>query len=496
MTRSITQFRSFKPWALFVLGTALIAAMLTAIYGRGPWYDEFYTYYVTRPEAGFGTLWAEWMRDNHPPSFYCLAWLTNWLGHSMAQRRLVNLAFLLIGCLALGLLCRKRRELRPLAFPYVLALAGYFPAVDRASELRSNFLAYAAASVAIATLTTLTRPNQPALSRRAFAFLVGSLAVAFSVHFAASVIIGAMGVAFGLRLMLLRDWRGVSALALAGGLAALPFTITTAAQFTTLLGNTHSFWTPPGLNAARWAIEGEVLANLRANPPLTLAGVVGLCMLIAQDWSRRRASVMSGLVLTLAGGIILAISVLVFIHLQRPFVIDRYLVCLHPPIAMLLAIGVMTLASRLGGKANLALDVAMLAGALLAINTNMHRTLARPSWDGTGAAIARIVRSCPETIVHADMSWNQALLDVPPAENRSVLPFAYNWIAANHGFRLTPFNSQLLARRCPTVFWTEHVGGQHPDTIAIAHRLQEHGFAVSDGKLSRIGNGWIYVASP
>ncbi|WP_237714047.1 hypothetical protein [Novosphingobium sp. Rr 2-17] len=471
----------------------LVVAMVSAICGRGPWYDEFFTHYVTRPCQGLSSLWPVWLGDNHPPLFYFLTWATNFLGDSFVQRRTVNLAFFVIGGAAVLLLYRTRPAFRSLAIPYGIALASYLPAIDRVSELRSNFLAYVAAAVAVAALSELARPNQSPRSLRALVFLTLALAVALSVHLAATMIVGAVGAAFGLRLLLMRDWRGTRELAVAGTIAAAPFVGIMALQLGAIAQNTQNFWVPAGLDGARWAIENEIVANLAANWPLTVTGVTGLAILGMRVLRDRRLSDQASLAVTLGVGIVLAIVVLVAAHLQRPFVIDRYLVSLHAPMAMLLATGVVTVVECVAGSVAVAIDLLMVAGALFAIHANLQRTLARPSWNGTGAAIARIVANCPGTIVHVAMSWNEPVREMPPIENRAVFPYAYNWVARSYGFGLAPPASKEIAKGCPTVFWAEHLAGQHPTTEIVRGRLRQMGFAVHSGHLERIGDGWIYV---
>lgn len=142
------------------LVVAVLIAQLLAIHARGPWYDEFYTYYVVRPGPAFADLWAGWIRDNHPPLFYFLAWLGRGFGSTMEQRRLLNLALMLGAIAALVLLARRNAAFRRLAVPYAIALAGVLPLIERAAEYRSYFLSTLAAAVLIPALCVLVRPNE------------------------------------------------------------------------------------------------------------------------------------------------------------------------------------------------------------------------------------------------------------------------------------------------------------------------------------------------
>ena len=115
---------------------------------------------------------------------------------------------------------------------------------------------------------------------------------------------------------------------------------------------------------------------------------------------------------------------------------------------------------------------------------------------GPASSAARLASACPGTKIYADTYWNQPTLDLPPADNRAVMPFAYAWVARDHGFALAPASSHALAAACPTVFWTEHVPGQAPDARTIRDALRHRGFPVTEGHLRQIGDGWIFVAPP
>lgn len=478
---------------LALLALAVIAAALAAIHGRPAWYDEYYTFYITRPGQPIGALWAGWLRDNHPPLFYFLSWATGWLGDTVPPRRLLNLGVALAAAAALWRIGRARPDLRPTLFAYAVALAAFPPMIERVAELRSNFLAYAAGAVATAALAAFARPNQ-ALRRGEALFLGLAVAAALAVHLAATMIVGAIAAAFGLALLLHRDWLGARRLALIGVLAILPFAAAMAVQLGTISGNTRIFWIPGGFSAARWAIEIEIVASLMANVPLTVAGLAGLVLLGWKDLVARRLSGELTLVLTLGAGLALAIALLVAVHLQRPFVIGRYLVCLHPAIGLILATGVAALWARLATTPRHLIDLALLIGTLAALFAATQRTRALTGWDASAAEAARLVRACPGTVVHADTAWNAITLNLPPADNRAVVPFAYRFVAARHGLTLADPASRALSPSCPTLFWAEHVAGEHPTADQITQSLQDRRYPVRSGELRRIGDGWLFVA--
>jgi len=487
---------------LVALAVAVLAAAAWAIANRSPWYDEYYTLYITRADAPFPALWAGWLRDNHPPTFYALSWAlsraldwaTGGLGNEVEPRRLLNLLLGAGAGLALLRIARARADLRPVFLAYAMGLAGAAPLIVRVAELRSNFLALAAGAVAVAALAAFAAPGAPIRRRAAVPVLAGALGLAFAIHIAATIIVGALALAFGLRMILAGDGRGTGRLALAGLIGALPFAACMAVQLGTIAGNTRAFWIPGGFPVARWTIEMELIAGLRANPPFALAGLAGLAVLGWRDLRAKTLSEPLALALTLGAGLVLAIALLVALHLQRPFVIARYLVCLHPALAMILAIGIAALAGALRPRPRLALYLAITAGALTSLGRQALHVASLPGWDGTATALAREVRACPHAVVHAATGWNSAVLDLPPADNRMVVPFAYRVVAARHGFPLAPPRSRAMAQGCPTLFWAEHVAGQAVDATGIAAGLRAQGYPVRSGTLRRIGDGWIFAA--
>ncbi|MFC3173226.1 hypothetical protein ACFOD9_03055 [Novosphingobium bradum] len=481
--------------AVAVLVLALAGALAWAMAARGPWYDEFFTLYVTsRPETFTEALGRHWLADNHPPLFYALADLADlagWLGPAVEQRRLVNA---LIGLAALGggwaVTRGARTEFRLLAAFYLAALVAQPTVLVHGAELRSYFLSLAACAVLVLALVRFYAEPRPGASRLA---LWLAMVVAFNTHIATSLIAGALVAAF-LAVALARrrgDFvRAVLPPALVGG--AL-FVAVTAVQWPHWEANTRAFWIAPGLFAARWGIEVFVLAALRANLIVLAGGALGLGLL---GWRalRREISPRADCVLALVLGTGFALAMIVAIHLVlRPFVVDRYLVGLVPALAMVLALGVAALAGR-WPRLGLALLLAATAASLLALWANARETAARPSWNGTAALIAAEIRRCPATVVHHDAMWNEPVAALAPAENRQVLPFAYALMAARHGFMLEPAASRRVAKGCPTLFWTEH--GQAPGEAALLARLKATGYPLGAVAIRRVGDGWVGVARP
>lgn len=472
-----------------VLVIALALALAFVITRRGPWFDEFFTLYVTSRGEGFVTaLTAHWLPDNHPPLYYALVDLTGWLGPTVEARRWVNG---LIGLVALGGGIAAARSgsprLRFLAALYFAGLAAQPMLVIYAAELRSYFLSLTAVAVLVLALVReYLEPGQGGRWAR-LPLWVGA-AVAFNTHIATTLITGAMIGSFLLVALLRRrlDFvRTVLPAALPGGLLFLAVTAVQAQQWE---ANTRVFWIAPGLVAARWAIEMTFLAACKANPVLLAGGLAGLTLMALTAWrgqARPALACVAALGLTAA----LSLAAILAIHLaMRPFVIGRYLIALVPVLAMVLALGLAELAGDRPARRS-AVMVLAVAASLVALWGNARETVTRRSWTGTSTAIAEEVRRCRGTVVHQDPVWNAELTALPPADNRAVPPFAYALMAKRHGFTIEPSASRRVSRSCPTVFWTEH--SPAPTPSAFLARLRATGYPFSGVSIRVIEDGWL-----
>ncbi len=484
-------------WCAVIVGIVLFAETMRAMMLRGPWYDEFYTLYVTRSGSSWrDLLFNHWLTDNHPPLFYALSRATNWLGETVEQRRWVNLAVFAIG--AGGVFCLGRSgdgtARRTIAL-FVIGLCAVTPALQFGAELRSNYLAFVSATLANIALVSFVYPHAEP-SRRQSLGLILALTLALNVHYAATVIIMAIAGAFGARLVLARDWRGMARLMACGIVASLPLIVTLALQLGRIENNTRSFWIPPGINAARWTIQNVVVATLSTNWPLTLSGGIGIAWQARADWRERRLSSRLGLCLTLGAGVGLAIVLLLAIQTWRPFVISRYLIALIPAVLLPLAIGSEAVLRRLDKRAGAALLLLIAVSTLVSIQQNFRATVKLPSWNGTSAAVAAYVHQCPGTLVHVDTTGNAAVLALAPPDNALVVPQAYRWMAARYGFALEPDQSRRMAMVCPTIFWTDHAAGQKFTLRERIISLRQQGFSIRSATMQTIDDGWLLITYP
>ena len=483
--------------ALLIL--VFVAASVSAIMHRGPWYDEFYSFYLVRPDAPLSALVPAWLRDNHPPLFYAVAWLwTRFLGlfglaGTVEASRTVNLVVLGAAVLLLWRMARTDRWFRRVVWYDCLALAATAPAIDRIDQLRSYFLSFALTALILPLLARRLRDD--ATVRKDNALLTVLLLLGFSLHLVTTVILAGVVCAGVVAQVCGRQWRAAVTLAVIAALALIPFAVTMALQLATIEANTRVFWIPPGLNAARWAIESETLGVLAANPVLGLLALGGTMLMLTETARGDRQSRQAlALIAALGGGLALALGLLVAVHLHRPMLITRYLVAVDPVLALIVAVAAERLRRCFAVPALVALDLAVFAGSVLAIQANLAATIAQPSWDGTGRAIAALVRACPDSAIHPDLRWNTMPLTLPPRDNREVIPFSYDFVAQRFGFAIAP--GHRVSAQCPTVFWTEHASEQHPTAQAVIAGLRRSGYAIASGRMIRIGNGWILITPP
>lgn len=482
---------------LGLTGLALCAALVWTALHRGPWYDEFYTWFVARPDRPFGQgLRESWLADNHPPLFDMLAWLAAHLAGRIETLRLLNLAGLIAAMAGGWALLRRAPQHWPMAALFLLLLAGNEMTLRVGAEARSYLLSLCASAVAILALTCGWLEGELRTRSQRIA-LWAALLVGFNLHILTSVILGAALVPF-LAAALLRGrkalfWQ-VLPPALAGGLL---FVAVSLIQLPLWQANTAAFWIPPGLSTAVWGIVYGVQRALEANVLVLAGGLTGAGLLGWQALRSRRLSPPLEAMVLLALGLALAAALLVALHLLRPVVMERYLVALIPAVAMGVVLGAAELLRRLpGGAAAVALLLASTL-TLWSLAANAEHTARRNSWESTAARLGELHRRCPDSPVHVDPAyWNGYTMALPPADNRMVLTRAYPLMAARHGVALEPPQSRRISARCPTLFWAEHDTRREWDEAAILAHLRAQGFAIAKVWQYRIGDGWIASDRP
>jgi hypothetical protein len=478
--------------ALAVLAAFAVAALWTTA-GLGAGGDEFYTYFVARPEIPLGeAVAAHWLPDNHPPLFYALARAFWWLGDTIEYKRLINVVFL---GLALGggiAVVRRQPALHRLSAAYLIVLASQGLGVRYVVDYRSYFLSLAAMAVLVLAIVVV-HCGTAQLRRGQTAALWAATIVAFNVHITTSILAAATLVPFLGWYLGQRDfdrfWR-LALPALAGGLV---FSAISLLQMKHWLGNTTTFWLPAGLSAARWALEMTMLRAAQANAGLLFAGAAGLVLLTIGAIRNRSIDQRLGAAILLGIGTVLATAIVVAIHLWRPFVYERYLLGYIPLIAMGLALGSDAVFDRLGSRWTAALLAICVAFGLVSVWRAAVDARWSGSWAESAAMVGRMAGECPGTIIHTNEAWNRDVLDMPPADNRAVLPMAYAMMAQRYGFRVEQPQSRRLAAGCHTLFWAEIVRPEGFSAADILAQVRADGFAVNAVTVYQFNRSFVAV---
>ncbi|WP_225205260.1 hypothetical protein [Novosphingobium huizhouense] len=494
------------PGAAGVALAGLAAAVLHTMLAFGPWYDEFFTFYVARPTMPLGqALVGHWLPDNHPPLYYALARGFWWIGDTIEHKRLLNLVLFAAALLGALVLVRPRADLHRLFALFAIALAAQGVVVRFAADYRSYFLSVCAIALLTVAVEVVhlgaAAPGGRPWRRRDGVVLWAAALVAFNSHITTTIVASAIQLPFLLRYLAARDFARFWRLGLPSLVAGLLFVAVSAVQARHWLANTSSFWLPPGLGVARWTIELLVLRVGQANLLLLGCAVAGFAAAGLALFRRSGAhdpeeiSQIESAAFLLVGWA-LAVAAIVAIHLWRPFIYERYLLGLVPVMAMILALGAEALLRRL--DARLAHACVALAAAL-SVAAAAQAALAKQQngdWTPSAALVGRIVAACPDARVHTDPFWNAESITPPPADNRQVVPFAYRAMAARHGFALAPAGSRALSPRCPTLFWAAWTRPQDWPARDILARIRAQGFAVERIRVHRFARSFVAEADP
>lgn len=483
--------RSWPRMAIVAAALAMLAVAITwTAFARGPWYDEFYTQYVTRPGQGWwNALTTSWLPDNHPPYFYMLMRATAWLG-GIETHRLVNLAVAALAVTGGWIVVRGEPRLRATATVLVLALTANLWTVYTAAELRSYFISLCAGVLFSLTLASIWIAPSPGGRGRQVVYTVTAL-VAFNTHIITTLTSATLLAPFVAAALLCKDRARLRALLPAPLAAGLVFVCVTAFQLPYWNHNTQVFWIAGGFKAAGLAIYYAALRTLEANPLILIGSVAGGALLCRDFVRTRKVPDLLVICLLTGTGIALGFALLAGLHMMRPIIIEKYLVASVGALACAMALACSRVLLAVPRRVELLLLAAAFLMSGVALTDNARVVAHRYSWLGTGRLIARIQASCPDTTVRTDSLWNADVMAMQPTDNRRVVPWAYRTVAAQLGFHLEAGFSRRLSSQCPNLFWAEHQTRRRFDAANILQHIRQGGFAVRSIVLYRIGDGWV-----
>lgn len=478
-----------------IMLAALALAIVHTALARGPWYDEFYTQYVTRPGPGWTeALTTSWLADNHPPFFYMLMRATAWMGE-IQTHRLVNLAIATLTTAGGWIVVRCEPRLKAAGTVLVLLLGANFWTIAAATELRSYFISLCAG--ALLTLSLVSIWIAPAADRggRTAVYALTAL-VCFNTHIVTTLITGMLLVPFVGAAIARRDGALLRVLLPAPIVAGMIFLVITAFQVPRWESNTRTFWLSGGFDAARHSIQYAVQRTFEANPLILLGSLAGT-ILLCRDFLRARAVPDLLVVLLIAGGgLVLALALLTGIHLARPVITEKYLASAVGSLAVIVALPCSRLLTAIPRRAEALLLAISLVASIAALAQNSAKTANLSSWLGTGRLIARTANACSDATVRIDGFWNADVLAMPPADNRQAIPWAYHIVADRLGFSIEPASSRRLSATCPNLFWAEHDTRRRFDATSILRHIRESGVAVQSISVYRVGKGWVASDKP
>lgn len=448
----ISSIRAITATALGVIALVLIADALL----RGSSLDEYWTAQLS-DSAVYGGIVAQiqdgWLHDTHPPSFNLWATLLTTIGVTSipAARLLSNLP-----PLALMIMTGSRLSARnPGQSGFHAALLLLILSVPATAEAFGNYRSYFWQIAALTILVQIGRHiaiSDVDLRRRHDSALAPAAVLASAGSIMLHYVGGIFGVVVSLAIILcalakgFRRWaKLLSATVLVSGLATLAFAYIEARQWTVEID--HS-WFEDEATSVGAVIVGLTLTALLHNP----VPLLGLKW-VRGDWTKREGA----FVAMISGALAVALLVLIEINVQRPVIVEHYLVGASVLVCALTA----TVAASLVHERRLFMLFAVVSAAVVLIPFVVHGP--DRQWQANAKQIGRIVRRCPSTQVYAASGWllrggagfRTARRDDP------VFARGYRWLGESRGF--TPQmidlsgDAHAITGDCPTLLWIEQV---------------------------------------
>lgn len=425
-----------------------------AIILRGPWFDEYCTLRLSQATVPLSILIHDrWLPDTHPILFNAWASLIARMGvTSVIGGRLVSNVPALIALLAVTMRFVRRMPqdgtfylslvLLVLSMPWTIMAFGNFRSVFW--QIIGMVIMVQTARFVATTDHDLDGAREPDVAIIAFLGVFGAIAL----HYA-SGLAGAAMVAFVAGFALWRGLRKWATLILAAGLLSCCFMLASAwVQAGYWLGEIANPWIGTGAVSGMLLIIGRIaIAFVHVPVPLIAGG---------RD-IRATMREQAGFLGVTAGGIALAVAVLMIFNAIQSIIVPRYLVGLTVPVVAMVA--------ALGGRAAARHRwFAATAAAAVAVAVSILTVAIRGDdgqWRDNAKRIAAIVDKCPSTAVYAMSGW---LIDGAPQDHASppsqdIYAIGYGDLARSLGFHVTLIGGSSrprLSAGCPTILWVEH----------------------------------------
>lgn len=447
---------------LGLFGLALFILLAELAPRPGPWFDEFWTRYLSDPSVNLLEAFNNrWIADVHPPLFSFLVWLSAHVARlPIEQARLLN--FIPLGLLTVYavLLGRMRPRERPFLAVFAISLGTSAFFIDYFVEFRSYFTGLCAFAGLTITLVAQDR-QQPDDARSASRLWCGyavALIVSLNIHYLTTAMTVVMVGAFALAAAIRGDWRRF-AIYLASGIAAsLPFMAFLAYQWTTIERITHDYWLKTSLSAAFRMIVAAVAAPTWDKQILVILAWLTSAFFLWRSWRDIRLHT-TALVLLLA--IMAEIAMLLGYAWATSALTERYLI----PLAILSASLFSIVLSRPIYNRTWLLWLFAITNVLGAGPKVIDRWY-NPRWDEAAEYLSIRQSSCPNARI---VPMQQDLNDRTPntVENYNE---AYAYMARKWNLKLGEVDapsSRPVPTDCPDYYWADHffAAGKNHDRL-------------------------------
>jgi hypothetical protein len=454
---------SFVISVTLLYALALMTLLVATAPRHGPWFDEFWTRFLSDPSIALDNAFLNrWVEDVHPPLFSFLARVSSKVWRlPIEQARLLNLIPAAFTVAYLATIARLVPRERP--FLAVLAISvGASPFfVEYIAEFRSYFTGMCAFLALTATLVAqdrLTQEDGVTTKTGLWLGYVASLAVCLNIHYLTTAMTAVMVAVFGLAAAYRKDWHRFWTYLASGTLLCLPFIAFVAYQYTTIERISADYWLKTAMLPALEMLMGALLVPISgARTAVMVVWLAAAILIIRQTSPRRPDRTIAPLAIAIAAEILL---LLVYTRLTAAMT-ERYLI----PLSILAAALISILLCRKIYASRLLLALFAATNFAAAVVAAVPRW-SDLRWDEAAIYLAERQHACPGARI---IPMQQDPNDHTPntIENYNE---AYGYMARKWGLTLGPVDIPSSRPRdpaCPDYYWADHffAAGKDRDTL-------------------------------
>lgn len=429
-------------------------ALVAAAWRTGPWFDEFWSYYLADPSVGLRDAFlSKWTRDVHPPFFSFVSWIASQSGlpRTIEAGRMLNLLPLLASAAYSAAFWRLNPQERPFMatfLPGAIALAQFTSAFV---EFRSYFTGLCAFVLLLLIVKRLdqrdTMPLVGANRLLVWAGQIVSLAICLNIHFVTALLAIALVGTFALAALWRGDRRLFAAHLLSGIACCLPLAATTAAQWLYLSTTSRNFWLKTTQQEALVFLFQSVMTPIGQGPVMRIAwiGALGLRIL-----SRERRSADDRYAITLAISVVFAGLLILAYTAATGALTGRYLV----PICMVVIAAMAALVGQALRSHGLLQILFLIACATSIVQASLEASRAT-QWNEAASFVAAKQKACPGGRIVP----MRAVLEDATANVEANYAMAYAYLADLWQMRVGALDKMPAAPRdpaCPDYYWIDN----------------------------------------